>query len=286
MTKPLLTLIAALLLAASPLRAQIPNAGFEDWIDYDDYEDPAGWTSLNILSATFGGVLSCEREIPGASGTTGVRVSTLEVPGFGVLPGLLLSGDPDAIVDGFPFTQRPAALTGQWKAAVQPGDEAIVTVTLSRWDAVEDTRDIIGYGQLTVTGTVANWTAFSVPIDYDLALTPDTASIAISSSTGSGVVGSRISVDALSFSGATGMGDVFAGNARVFPVPATEVLHVHAEVPLLHVQLWSTDGRLVREEGLNTDRAVLHVGELAPGAYTLVGHMADGTLLRRTVVKH
>jgi hypothetical protein len=274
------------LLLGAQVFAQIPNASFEEWIDYDEYEDPAGWSSLNIVSAIFGGDLSCEREIPGAVGSTGVRISTVAIPGFGVLPGLMLAGEPNAAFDGFPYTQRPASLTGQWKAAVQPGDEAIVTVTLSRWNATEDERDIIGYGQLTVTGTVPNWTSFTVPIDYFLPLDPDTASILIGSSTGDGVAGSSISVDALAFGGATGISEAFQGVVSVFPVPALDVLHVNADALVRHAQLWTSDGRLVREQGVNADRLVLAVGDLPSGAYVLVARMGDGTLLRRTVLKH
>lgn len=285
MTKTLYTIIAALLLAATPLQAQIPNASFENWSDFVDYEEPTGWSSLNVISAIFGGDFSCERETPGAVGSFGVRISTVEVSGFGLLPGLLLSGEPDAPVDGFPFTQRPAALTGQWKAAVQPGDEAIVTVTLSRWNSALEGRDIIGYGQLTVTGTVTNWTAFNVPIEYDLPLIPDTASILIGSSTGDGVAGSSISVDGLAFVGATGIGEAYQGLVSVFPVPAMDVLHVQADALLLNAQLWSADGRLVRDQGVNADRLAISVGDLPAGAYVLVAYMGDGTVLRRTVMK-
>ena len=116
------------LLTATVAHAQIPNGGFEDWTDFGTYEDPAGWTSLNALTTTFGGVLSCEQAVPAAEGSYGVTVTSRDIPGFGLFPGLLLTGDAEASADGFPYTARPQALNGMWKAAIASGDDGAVVI--------------------------------------------------------------------------------------------------------------------------------------------------------------
>jgi len=276
----------ALFCTAAPAFAQVPNAGFENWTDYETYEDPTGWTSLNIVSVTFGDVATCERVSPGFQSANAVRVMTVDVPGFGVLPGLLLSGEPDAAADGFPYTQRPGALTGMWKAEVGAGDAAVVGVVLYRWNASAEEREVIGSGEVMVTGTVASWTAFNIPIEYASTASPDTASIFIASSIDEGVDGSSITVDALAFSAGTGMGEVFSGPSSIFPVPAHDQLNVVTPgVAIQQLELWSVDGRLVHAERPMADRVAIDVRLLAPGTYVLVARMADATVLRRSVLR-
>ena len=282
------TLGFALILINGPALAQIPNAGFEDWTDFGAYEDPSGWASLNILTVTIGEVTTCERVTPGYLGGHAVRVMTADVPGFGVMPGMLLSGDPTAEVDGFPYTQRPGSLTGMWKAELGEGEAAMVGLTLSRWNAVTGEREVIGTGEMIVTGSVPNWTAFTVGVEYISEEVPDTASIAILSSMGSGVDGSSITVDALAFStgGGTGVGEAFMGRSSIFPVPANDRLNMETHGVAIHqLELWSVDGRLMHTERPLSDRVIIEVRALAAGTYVVVARMVDATVLRSTVVK-
>lgn len=285
MTTPLRFAAIGLLFTVNSAMAQIPNGGFENWTSFGDYEDPTGWASLNVLASLTGAELSCQ-QVSGAVGSYGASVTTVNVPGIGLLPGLLLSGDPVAAADGFPTTLRPQALNGKWKVDVETGDQASVTITFSRWDAIAQEREIIGTGTVVVGTNVATWTNFSVPITYASSATPDTASIAILSSLGAGVAGSTISVDDLSFGAAVGIAEEFAGTVNVWPVPATDVLTISASATIATVELVATDGRLVKQLATLTDRVQLDIAELSVGTYVLVARMADGTSFRRTVVKN
>lgn len=284
MTPTLRFATLGLMLASTAAMAQIPNASFETWTNFGDYQDPAGWASLNILASLTGAEISCE-QVTGAVGSYGASVKTVNVPGVGLLPGLLISGDPVAAADGFPTTLRPQALNGKWKVDVETGDQASVTITFSRWDAVAQEREVIGSGAVVVGTNVAAWTNFSVPITYASSATPDTASIAVLSSLGAGVAGSTISVDDLSFGAAVGIAEEFAGSVNLWPVPATDVLNLSASAAFRTVELIAADGRLVKQVANVTDRLQLEVADLDAGAYVLVARMADGTAFRKTVVK-
>jgi hypothetical protein len=272
------------ILSSSAALAQIPNGGFENWTNFGTYQDPTGWSSLNVLSVTLGGPVSCE-QVPGATGTYGAKVTTVNIPGVGLLPGLLIIGDPDAGSDGFAFTTRPAALNGKWRTALGSGDQASVTVTLSRWNAATQERDVIGTGASVVSTNVAAWTNFSMPITYAGAADPDTASIFIISSLGASVAGSSISVDDLSFGAAVGISENFLGTVDVWPVPSTDVLNVSASLAFRTVELIAADGRLVKQVASLNDRLQLDIADLERGAYVLVARMADGSSFHRTVVK-
>lgn len=276
------------LLMASVAHAQIPNGGFEDWTDFGNYEDPVGWTSLNVLTTTFGGVLSCEQAVPAAEGSYGVTVTSRDIPGFGLFPGLLLTGDAEASADGFPYTARPQALNGMWEAAIASGDDGAVVVTLSRWNASLGEREEIGAGIVTVTGTVNAWTSFSAAIQYVSTEDPDTASIAILSSaglSGEAAAGSALSVDDLSFGSATTVPELAEGVLSTFPVPVVDELTVTAPSAMQELSLWSMDGRLVLSARPSDLRTTVNVGELPSGSYAVLVRLSHGRTLRQVITR-
>ena len=276
------------LLTASVAHAQIPNGGFENWTDFGTYEDPVGWTSLNALTTTFGGVLSCEQATPAAEGSYGVTVTTRNILGFGLFPGLLLTGDAEASADGFPYTARPQALNGMWKAAIASGDDGAVVVTLTRWNSALGEREEIGAGIVTVTGTVNAWTSFSAEIQYGSTEDPDTASIAILSSaglSGEAAAGSALSVDDLSFGSATTVPETVEGVLSTFPVPVVDELTVTAPSAIQELNLWSMDGRLVLSARPSDVRTTVNVGDLPSGTYAVQVRLIDGRTLRQVITR-
>ena len=276
------------LLTATVAHAQIPNGGFEDWTDFGTYEDPAGWTSLNALTTTFGGVLSCEQATPAAAGSYGVKVTSRDIPGFGLFPGLLLTGNEEASADGFPYTARPQALNGMWKAAIAAGDDGAVVVTLSRWNASLGERESIGAGIASVSGTVNAWTSFSADIDYTSTQNPDTATIAILSSaglTGEATAGSTISVDDLSFGTATAIPELAAATLSTFPVPVVNELTVTAPAVMQELSLWSMDGRLVLATRPSDLRTTVNVSDLPSGTYAVLVRLTDGRTMRQVITR-
>ena len=260
--------------------AQVPNGSFEHWETIGSYQEPEGWYSRNILTVAFGGGMSCVPVSPGYSGTYAAKVTTVETF-FGVQAGMLMSGDQATGVDGFPVSGRPQALNGWWKRALVSGDEASISVVLTRWDPVARERVLVGVGAIGAEGNTSSWAPFSVNITYlDLA-DPDTVMITMVSGA---VAGSNITVDDLSLAVPVGLPETHLGNAQVFPVPAMHELNLITEVPMSEVELWTMDGRPVSRSRPGSVRAVVDLRGLAAGAYTVVARMTDGTLLRRKVV--
>jgi len=274
-----------LLLITGPVVAQIPNAGFESWEDHIDYIEPSGWMTLNEIMFMLEEEPSVEQISPGHSGTYAARITSVDVPGLGIYPGLMITGDPETGMEGFPYAQRPVSLTGMWKVDVPTGDMASVNVLLSRWDPLIEDREIIAYGSLEVQGTVSQWTEFTVALDYFEPGVPDSASIAIFSGQFDGVAGSSIWIDDLAFTSSTSINEAAEARIQVYPIPTRDDLVVEAEGVFRHLALHAMDGRVVWERTAAAQRVVADMSGLPTGAYLLVAHLADGRAIRRQVVK-
>lgn len=275
-----------LILLSTAAQAQVPGGGFENWTNYDGYQDPTGWSSLNILTTALGGGLSCQ-QVPGSAGSYAAKVTTLDIEGFGAFAGLLITGAPEAASDGFPYVNRPNSLTGKWRGTLGAGDQAGVSIVLSRWNNTLQERESVGVGVAVLANSVANWTNFAAMIMYENAMTPDTASIVVISSLGEPMPGSTISVDELAFAGSSvGVDEMSSSGVQIYPIPSNDVLNISSNVALQELELWATDGRLMVRTNPRMDRAQLDLSGFASGTYLLRARMADGSTYQRMVVRN
>lgn len=257
------------------LTAQIPNGGFENWLALGAYEDLPQWVTNSTLLAP--GPFICEKGTPGAVGAHYAKVTTLEVPGFG--PYGAISTEP------FPYSARPAALNGKFRYGVARGDEAAVYVVLTKWNPIAQMAEDIGVGFISMVGDQTTWQDFSVRIGYAGPQDPDTAVIAVLSSFGSPTVGSWMDIDDLVFGALQSVDEPRAVDLTVFPIPASDRVFVTAGTPMAELTLWSADGReLVRQRAAGLSSTV-GVRDLPPGVYILLVRSADGTTLRRSIVR-
>jgi hypothetical protein len=164
--------------------AQIPNGGFERWTG----GDPEGWLTTNVP----GIVNSVTQSSTAHSGSSAARGEVVLVSNKPYGP-LLQSGDDG---DGFPVSQRYAALTGYHIFRPVGGDRFVVGVVMSR------NSTGIGGGYFIDSTAKSSYTQFTVPIQYVNPGTPDTCivTILISGPQGSDYhVGSMMLVDDLAF---------------------------------------------------------------------------------------
>lgn len=255
------------------LTAQIPNGGFEDWVDHGNYTEPAGWLTYNDVP-TVGGP-TVEQGTPGHPGNFHAAITTRQSPGGIMAIQGWISAGTSSDHAGFPFTQRPAALTGQWQYNAAAGDSVQVLVALSKWNGTGTT--MVGQGSWAVTGAINGWEPFSVPIIYFNNEVPDTAYIQIVSSIdfGAPVVGSTLRVDDLAFSGVAGV-EGLGGlpDLHVLITSHADRMSVNVPQPGLFELLDITGRRLT----------ALHI----PQATTTlnVGHLPPGVLLYRFTSDH
>lgn len=267
--------------------AQIPNGGFETWTTPTGatYQDPDGWITFNGLTSLAGASPSCEPGSPGAVGSYYATVTTRNTA-FGLIQGILTTGDATTGQTGFAYSSRPAALTGQWQYGIQPADTGLVVVYLTKWDPNTMTSDSVGGGVVQLHGSLSGWQPMNIPITYFTSANPDTAFVVIASSMNSPVEGSFVKIDALSFGISTGMAEPdHAAEPRIWPSPATDVVNVAAEGPISDVKVLDLTGRVVMRKALGEAQAAISVADLPAGRYLLQVRMVDGRRQVRSFVK-
>lgn len=118
--------------------AQIPNNGFETWVNMGNYSIPTQWTTMNSFT-DFDDVYTCLQGSPGFPGTSYIMLTTQAVTGLGIVPGLAVTGTIDsinyAIQGGFPYSQRPQYLLGNWQYMPFSGtDFGYISIILTKWN--------------------------------------------------------------------------------------------------------------------------------------------------------
>lgn len=273
------------LLVAPASWSQIPNAGFEDWTSPNGYAVPSEWITFNDMTAPTG-VFTCTPGSPGEPGNFHLRLTTSIVPGIGTLTGVAISGIGMA-PGGFPCTDRPAQLDGNWRFMPAGSDLGFIIVDLTKWNTVSHVRELVGDGAAYAMPPMSSWEPFSIPITYTSADLPDTATIRIYSSATLPAAGTVLDVDDLEFVDAVGVEGRDARELRVWPVPAIDQAMVEwpASVPITEVGLWSMDGRRLRAIDPGPSPCVVRMIDLAPGAYLVRAMGAEGRVLLAMVVK-
>jgi len=283
--RPSLFLIAFLPQLAS---AQIPNGGFENWADQGGYLDPIGWLTYNDV-VTPGGWPSTtvEQGSPGAVGAYHAVITAVAVPLGPTIQGWISAGSSSGN-SGFPYTQRPGMLTGQWQYGIQPNDTAQVQVALIKWNSITNSTEPVAFGTLEVTGSLGTWQAFAVPFTYSSSETPDTAYIQIVSSVNFSdpIVGSFMKVDDLAFAGTVGIGE---GRSRstllLFPNPGTTHIILSLPPDPQTISLFDATGRMVLQQRTNNERPVIGTEHLPAGLYRIIVQNDQGGLIGATWVK-
>jgi len=131
---------------------EIPNPGFENWTgnnpdDWLAFNPPMGPPPVTPSSNPHSGSLCAKLEVVDEGG------------GFPFPPSM--SAGADAL--GFPVSQRYESFNGYYKFAPQSGDFFDISILMFE-GGLQGT--LIGGGGLALTMPVADWTQFSVPIDY------------------------------------------------------------------------------------------------------------------------
>lgn len=225
------------------LLAQIPNAGFETWIGTPPNIVPDQWATMNLYISNPSNYTARR---PSAAvnpssvhdGNYALKLVTKNISSVGIVRGLAATGTisvtGDTIGGGYPFTNRPAQLTGwfQWMSGNDPiSDSASIEVYLFKRNTVAGTRDTVGKGILyfSCTFMAMSYQSFSMNINYLSGQTPDSALIILASSykQSSAFDGSYLMIDSLVFAGTVTGIDNKSSQERivnVFPNPANNEL--------------------------------------------------------------
>ena len=285
--KKLVLLFAAIATSATTF-AQIPNAGFENWDNTGGYNTPTGWDNPNATTNPLS-IYTCVKGTPGYVGASYLQLTSKTVAGFGVVPGVAVSGILDIAAaqpkSGFAYNQRPASLKGEWQYMAYGSDAGHIVVFLSHWNSTTMSRDTVAFTDHTLAGMVMSWASFDIPLNYVSGAFPDSAIIVLSASGTTPVANSYLYVDTLQFAGSvpSSVNNISGNNMNVSvsPNPSSSFADVtFTGTPGLEATISVSDisGKVIRtyqqaeRAGVNTIR--MNTEQLGKGVYLVT--ISDG----------
>jgi hypothetical protein len=168
-------------------------------------------------------------------------------------------------------------------------DTAVAYVTLTKWNSTTMSQDVIADGGMLSIGGTADWTSFSMPMNYYSDLTPDSCSIVLGAF---GSDGNNCSFDNLRLTMTSSINEQSAQNFdwMVYPNPTNENLTLSlAALGFLgetQLEIFSNDGKLVHSERLmNAVNPTLNIAHLPNGQYELALRNGNRRLVK-TLVKN
>lgn len=235
-------------------KAQIPNAGFENWTDNGEYETLDDYFTSHDIYFPFGqafGVVysSSVLKVAGRTGDYAVAVKNateyvlLTSEFTDTIPGFIALWKSDSDIEGMAISQRPTALTGYFKfnqgalPSSETKDTARIYVVLTKTTTAGQEGDSIGGGLLNIYETTTEWTPFTVPINYINGSTPDSLFFGVMSSLQVEPdpdideytihPATQITVDDIALVGVTGNKiPLFAKGVQTYPNPAVDEVHI------------------------------------------------------------
>lgn len=227
--------------ATTNAQTQPPNAGFENWDNLGNYEEPTEWSSANECSDQLGIYSSAKTSTDPHSGTYAVRMVTQDAL-FGAIKvnGLVATStmicDPlnPGNKDGKPYFERPDSIVGWYKYNPVSTDNGYVQVMLlDTGSAYAGSVDTVAYTKHDFMDQKTQWTRFSTAINYRNASQPNLCAILFNSSWGNGnnneaFVGSELIIDDIEMVfNSTGIDDVVDPTEwSVYPNPVADFVNV------------------------------------------------------------
>lgn len=261
----------------------IPNADFEQWAG----GEPDSWNTSNMM-VLFTQFTTVTRETSNPqSGTSCAKITTVTQNVFPIgsvsIPGILTLGvlnidyigQTASLTGGTPFTGIPQALTGFYKYQPTTLDSCFLGFGLFRWN--NGTRDTIGYAYTTIGNAATAWTAFEVPLEYDIWESPDTINIVFLASNaldGLPHGGTKLWVDNLSLVyGAVSIeGISFPSEFKIYADGAKRLLVIHPDLKqkqIVEMEVYDMVGlkRIHQSCSIQNTELTLDIADLNPGTY-------------------
>lgn len=272
----LMTLVLSILITITD--AQIPNNGFENWTNMGTYSNPDLWSCLNDTTA-LANIFTCEIGTPGNPGNYYLKLTSKTVAGFGVVPGVAVSGiiNPTTMQpeSGFAYNLRSANFTGKWQHMIFGTSQGFIDIQLTRWDVPSQARVLVASKHYNLTGMSMSWNTFSIPLTYIDGNYPDSCIITLSASGSTPANDDYLWVDDLAFTGSVpvGISELNSNSSIIiYPNPAMDVVTLEinkASYEDMELTIYTSAGKLVKSELLKHQQHQLNVADLSNGIYTI-----------------
>ena len=290
MKKIILSATAIIAFAFNGL-AQAPDLMFESWgasaPPFATIQDPTGWASLNALNLVGTDTSVFKETVAPNQGLISAKIVTVKVTGAAIpnpyttgnidTAGILVMGKINALPApglsyGKPMAGRPSTLSFTSKYTPMPGDSAFVLAYLTRYNGTS--RDTIAYGKYATGATTTAYAANSLTMNYNPTfgtIWADTMLVFATSSIYNhpgAKIGSTFYIDAMSWSGFTGINDITAPSTiSVFPNPATNFISFTSSVNADFVEVLDVTGRKVGTYSMIGNSLTIETSSFSSGMY-------------------
>jgi hypothetical protein len=278
---------------ATPLFAQIPNAGFEDWdsltlINNVRIYDPAEWSTSNTELFSFNNTQTVETTTDAHSGNYAVKlisaVDDEQQQGTYLSSGLNVGEGPtDPSTSKFPLQGRINGFEGYYKFNPNGADTFMVYLALYR------NGQYLGQAFMRNGTPVATYTKFSWPVNFPSTIdAPDSAKFIITPSIFDESEGSELYLDDLkiTYGFATGVVEEHPKvNISIAPNPTVGKITLLGYDPRhpFGYHVMSVNGKLIQSGTLTKD--TLDVESLDNGLYLLTLINEEGQVSTHKFVK-
>jgi len=259
---------------------QLPNSGFEEWVNVET-EEPDLWMTFNVMQLAMGMPNNVTKSTDAHSGTYSMSIKTasFDMMGGNVL-GIATTGmiGDNGFTGGFPVSKKADSFCFYYKYdnTSNPGDSAQVMLMYSKAGTMIDAALI------TLAPSTA-WKRVSAVFMPDTIMIPDTCNMILSSSElfgGNAAIGSVLKIDDLLFYyGTVGIpvAPEKSADAFIYPNPAAEQLHVNfvlAATSSATITIYNIDGKMIsRNDYTNlpegNNNLSLNINDLPAGNYIL-----------------
>ncbi len=294
MKKIILSITTSICIAATAL-AQIPNNSFENWTSMGSYINPDNWDQLNAMTAAMGSVYTCTKGTPGYVGSSYLKLTSQTISMMGVMPGIAATGTLNTssymVSGGFPFTQRPQSIKGEWQyMGGSTTDSAMIAVYLTQWNTAMGMRDTVAMLMSKTRGMAMTWTSFNLNLMYMNGGTPDTAQIILASGNlVNPVSGSYLFVDNLSFAGSVAgikENNLHAVSVNLFPNPASYKLVINltnSKSVKGQIDIYDVIGKKVKSlsDVDFTTNTIIDIADLNTGGYFVKLSTSDEVITKK-----
>ncbi|MDQ3109735.1 MAG: T9SS type A sorting domain-containing protein [Bacteroidota bacterium] len=175
----------------------IGNGGFEYW-NSSTTDMPVYYPQNSNPTALILGLPANTLKIADPQqGTYAIQLNTV-ANATDTLLSYITNGDPGTGAGGIPYNQHPVTLTGYYKSNIMPGDTGFILVIF------KEAGVVLSYDGFAFYGVQNAYTPFSIALTIPALANPDSIVFAAASSNafiGSGIPGSMLQLDNLTFTG-------------------------------------------------------------------------------------
>jgi len=263
---------------AKAQQPEIPNGSFENWVTASWGDSLVSWTthfnyflefSLAQKSTTF-------HDGQNALVATSQSISlgtTFNIPGIATLGKIIpdIANSTARAEGGVAFNGKPTTLKGWYQYDQQGSDSAIIYMILTKWNAINGSRDTVADGRFIHNLPEAAYTQFSFDLTYkNSSLTPDTMNIILLSSGNVATANSKLLVDNLSLEYPQSVATNDKADFYIYPNPSNGIVNVSlASNEKYNATLFNTLGQKIYSKSIGNANSTLDFTSLPKGIYML-----------------